>query len=133
MAATLTEPVVHVRMSHIKELSLYHEQIPYEIWAEKVDSGVKRTNVQLQIINDIGLTDVRTINSDKPALDTHGFEYLHQNFPDHCGIKTADDIGTSSPEQAQRISDYLDCMTDLLRDTYNCSKVLCFDWRVSGH
>ncbi len=133
MPGTLTESVVRVRMSHIKELPLYREQVPYEIWAENVSPGVDRTNVQLQIIDDIVLTDVRTLKSAKPSLETHGFEYLYQKFPDHCGIKTADDIGTSSPEQAQRISDYFDNMIELLGDTYNCSKVLCFDWRVGRH
>ena len=98
---------------------------------ENVEPGVKRTNVQLEIVEDIGLTDVRTVELGKPSLETHGFEYLHQKFPDQCGIKTADSIGTSSPEQAKRISDYLDSITALLCETYACTKVLCFDWRVS--
>lgn len=130
MATVNTIPPVYVRMSHMKELPLYKTEIPYEIWAENFPSNGNRTNVELQIVDDIALTDVRKLQGSKPSLDTHGFEYIHQKFPEHCGIRNADDIGSSGPDQADRIAKYLENMIDLLQETYGCSKVLCFDWRV---
>lgn len=130
MAISSLEHGVRVRLSHMKEIPLYQEEVPYEIWAEDVKPDVKRTNVQLEIINDVDLTDVRTMETKKPTLDTNGFEYIFQKFPEHCDIKTVDDIGVGGPKQAHRIATYLDCMTGLLQDTYNCTKVVCFDWRV---
>lgn len=123
--------VVRVSMSHLCDIALYQEEIPYEIWKDDVKEDVQRTNVKLKVIRDIQLTDIKSLEStDKPELETHGFEWFHQQYPTECGIKSADDVATASPEQRECISRYLRSMTQTLKENYGCVKVICYDWRV---
>lgn len=62
-------------LSHLSDDPVYKDEIPYEIWADKVSKDVQRTNVKLNVAPDCPLTDVRTLpEEDQPTLDTWGFE-----------------------------------------------------------
>lgn len=120
------------RLSHLLDDPIYKEEVPYEIWADKVPKDVERTNVRLNIVPDCPLTDVRALDdADEPRLDTCGFQWFRQGFPYEAGIHTADDVRTDIQEQRDALDRYLNTMSDFLCETVGCERVLCWDWRVS--
>ena len=123
-------PEIRVSLSHLRDLPLYKEEVPYEIWFEQLDPTIKKTNIQLEITKNVPVTDVRSLGSQAPRLETHGFEYFHQALPDYCGIRTVDDVGDQNEVQRKSISQYLECMTQLLQERYKGRNVICYDWRV---
>ncbi|KAH6839444.1 hypothetical protein B0I37DRAFT_386458 [Chaetomium sp. MPI-CAGE-AT-0009] len=129
-----TSPVPHpttARLSHLLEDPIYNQEVPYEIWADKVSRDVERTNVKLNIVPDCPLTDARSLSEDdKPRLETCGFQWFHQDFPYHTGLKSADDVRTDTQEHRDMLDRYLTTMSDFLCEKTGCEKVVCWDWRV---
>ncbi|KAK4208504.1 hypothetical protein QBC37DRAFT_379037 [Rhypophila decipiens] len=130
VSSTVALPTT-ARLSHLLDDPIYKDEIPYEIWADKVASDVERTNVRLNIVPDCPLSDVRSLDdADKPQLDTCGFQWFRQDFPYDAGIHCADDVRTDTQAQRDALDRYLNTMSDFLCETVGCEKVLCWDWRV---
>lgn len=117
-------------LSHLRDLPLYQDEIPYEIWADNFPADQPRTNVQNEIVHGCALTDVRELNESRPHIEQHGFEWISSPFPTHTGITSVDDIGFQTQAQQQALQEYLASISDLLRGRFGCQKVLCWDWRV---
>jgi hypothetical protein len=117
-------------LAHLCKDPRYQQEAPYEVWADEIPAQLPRTNVNLELIHDVPVTDIRSLENDLPALETHGFEWLHHPFPIETGIKTADDISFDTPEHRQGLEKYLASTIDMLKDRLGCDKVVCWDWRV---
>ncbi|KAJ3496067.1 hypothetical protein NLG97_g2938 [Lecanicillium saksenae] len=117
-------------LSHLCDLPLYKKETPYEIWAENIDPEITKTNVELEIVHDCVLHDVRLPSTDQPSLETHGFEWAHRPFPTECGIKTANDVGFSDIVQQESLIKYIESTFTFIKEKYGCTKVMCWDWRV---
>lgn len=119
------------RLSHLLNDPLYKEEIPYEIWANKLSKDAERTNVKLNIVPDCALIDIRDLEgASQPQLESHGFQWFHQEFPVDAGLKGADDVSTATPEQREGLDRYLATMSTFIRDQLGCEKTICWDWRV---
>lgn len=118
-------------LSHLRDDPIYADEMPYEIWADNVSADIQRTNVKLQIVPDCPLTDTRSLDSEeKPKLETWGFQWLHQDFPYHSGLHSADYVDYPRLKQLDILDNYLNTMSDFLREKLGCEKVVCWDWRV---
>lgn len=120
-------------LAHLCKDPQYHEEAPYEVWADEIPAQLPRTNVKLELIHDVPVSDIRTLGDRKPKLETHGFEWLHHPFPTGTGIKGADDISFGTPDRRQGLEMYLASTINMLKDRLGCEKVLCWDWRVRNH
>jgi hypothetical protein len=117
-------------LSHLRDDRVYEEEMPYEIWADNVSADIQRSNVKLDLVSDIPVTDVRTLGEGKPELETWGFQWLSQDFPYHTGLHNADYVDYPRHKQLETLEKYLNTMSDFLREKLGCEKVVCWDWRV---
>jgi hypothetical protein len=118
-------------LNHLKDDPLYQAQRPYEVWLdEKLLNGLPKTNVQFELYHDVPVVDVRSVGMETFSIEEEGFQFLHQEFPDHFEI-SGSDAANSSPEQRQSILGYLDHMADFLCKSFGGEKAVSYDWRVS--
>ena len=117
-------------LSHLRDNALYKEEMPYEIWADNLSENAPRTNVELDIVPDCSLTDIRNLGNERPKLENGGFEWMYQEFPFHTGLHSADYVEYPLPKQRDVLDRYLNSMSDFLREKLGCEKVVCWDWRV---
>ena len=117
-------------LSHLHDDPVYKEEIPYEIWADEISENTQRTNVELDIVPDCALRNVRSLRDERPKLEQWGFEWMHQDFPYHTGLHNADYVEFATQKQREVLDRYLNVMSDFLRDKLGCAKVVCWDWRV---
>lgn len=95
-----------------------------------VPEGLPRSNVRFQLQNDCEVIDIRSLPDGlKPALDVHGFEIFRCPFPGLDQLSSIENIGQDADKQ-QAMRSYLSFMAEKLRDQYNGTKAICFDWRV---
>ena len=120
------------QLNHLRDDPVYHDEVPYEIWADNFPEDTPRTNVRLNLVPGCPLTDVRSIadESQRPTLATAGFEWMHQKFPRETGLWGADDVNTATPAQRQALDRYLVTMAAFLQERLGCAKAVCWDWRV---
>lgn len=117
-------------LSHLQDDPVYKEEMPYEIWADNVSEDAQRTNVELDIVPDCSLTDVRSLGNERPELDKWGFEWMYQDFPYDTGLHNADYVEFPTLKQRDVLDRYLNSMSDFLREKLGCAKAVCWDWRV---
>lgn len=132
MALTMEAPFIPTTatLTHLRDDPIYKEEMPYEIWADNVSESTQRTNVELDIVPDCPLTDVRSLGDERPALEKWGFEWIFQDFPYDTGLHSADCVDLETAKQRDVLGRYLNTMSDFLREKLGCEKVLCWDWRV---
>lgn len=130
MEVTAAQHIIHGPLNHLSDLPLYREEKPYEVWIEKIEEGVPRSNVRFQAVEDVPLQDIRDLPQvDLPTLEEHGFEVFYSAFPPGCNINSSADVG-DKPEQREAMQKYLEGTTQALVDHYNGKKAVCYDWRV---
>ena len=117
-------------LSHLRDDPVYNEEMPYEIWADNVSDDAQRTNVELDIVPDCSLTDVRSLSGERPELEKWGFEWMHQDFPFHTGLHNAEYVEYPTLKQRDVLDQYLNSMSEFLRERLGCAKAVCWDWRV---
>ncbi|KAL7918378.1 hypothetical protein ACQKWADRAFT_304297 [Trichoderma austrokoningii] len=119
-----------ISLNYLSQSPEWAAEIPYEMWTMTVPEGLPRTNVQFQLQDDCEVTDIRILPERlKPALDVHGFEVIHCPFPGLDQLSSIENIG-QNPDKQQAMKSYLSFMTEKLKDQYNGTKAICFDWRV---
>ncbi|KAM0482205.1 hypothetical protein ACHAP7_004435 [Fusarium lateritium] len=109
-----------VRLGFLKDKELYRREKPYILFVgnSKNEEGVPKSNVELQTVEDIPVTDVRD-SCEAYTLDKHGFQFItHQqtfsDFEDDNLIK-----GQYLPQAEKVIMDNIPY----------AKRILIFDWR----
>lgn len=117
-------------LNYLADIPLWKTEKPWEMWTETLPQGLTdRTNVQFQAVEDVMIDDVRDLPHESwPKLDREGFQYLSHDFPD-IKLSSIEDI---QDDQDKKIAmqQYISTMTALLRDRFQGSKAVCYDWRV---
>jgi hypothetical protein len=132
MAVALEAPFIptSATLSHLVDDLLYKDEVPYEIWANSVPDNIPRTNVKLEVIDDCSLTDINNLD-EQPQLETHGFQWFHQDYPHNTGLCDSSFVDLPADQQRQILKRYVESMSEFLNKELGCDKVLCWDWRVS--
>lgn len=119
-----------VPLNYLSHSPDWATEMPYEMWTMTVPEGLPRSNVRFQLQNDCEVIDIRSLpDGSKPVLDVHGFEVFHCPFPGLDQLSSIDNIGQDTNKQ-QAMRSYLSFMTEKLKEQYNGTKAICFDWRV---
>ncbi|KAK0642961.1 hypothetical protein B0T16DRAFT_174494 [Cercophora newfieldiana] len=130
--SALPEPVIHVPLNHIARSPKWETEKAYEIWVEELPPGLKRSNVEFQLVPNCPITNIRSLPpSEQPTLDREGYQILHSPFAEFekLGLSSIEHLdGDEGKRRAMRT--YLASMTEKLRDHYDGVKAVCFDWRV---
>ncbi|KAL8647403.1 MAG: hypothetical protein Q9210_005581 [Variospora velana] len=128
MAEVRIPAVIHAPLNHLSRSALWQEEKPYEIWMDKLPPGADRSNVTFEIIDNVPITDTRSLGGNCPSLDREGFEIFRHPFPTQCNIDNVDDV--DRPEKRQAVMEYLNIMTKELVDRFQGDRAICYDWRV---
>jgi hypothetical protein len=120
---TLSSLPMLVQLKYLADLPLYEEEKPYTLYGYP-DEVTPKTNCKFVHVNGIAVADIRGRESEF-NLGECGFEY-HKK-PSSCDLRAS---MFESAEGRESVWRYLRETIQLAQETFNCPKVLCFDWRV---
>ena len=73
--------VTYTPLNHLSRSSLWKEEKHYEIWMDKLPPWAERSNVTFYVIEEVPLTDTRSLGGHGLSLEREGFRNISSSLP----------------------------------------------------
>ncbi|KAL8896036.1 MAG: hypothetical protein Q9207_007902 [Kuettlingeria erythrocarpa] len=74
MAEVQIPAVIYAPLNHLSRSTLWQEEKPYEIWMDKLPPGADRSNVTFEVIDNVLITDTRSLGGTGFGTGTYWFK-----------------------------------------------------------
>lgn len=115
-------------LKFLAESPRFEYEKPYEMFGYPQIPAEQRSNCTYVTFKDIQLSDVRGSDNDF-SLEECGFQFIKHESRCRLSSKHFEMPGD---DPSPVVGDYLEETMDKVREHLKASKVVCFDWRVSG-